>query len=672
MNYAMPLYLCKKDERPGRSSSYSCTVEIGGIRYIGASARTKKEAEIKAARTALLAIQTSTSHSSEKQFGHSKFTVMPCRKRGAETVAKAEGTSKVPKSKKTRFKRRKPRWKPYGNKKGRNVGANNNHEVEPHAKINNESCVLAMEPGPLAAGAIKNVEDVMSVDYPNEKVMFAGEASLSLNSSKIFENRESTVLQSNESCVRTMESSDDGMLVDYPNDRGTLAGDVSLSLNSDKIFENTMSTELQSNEPCVQTMESIPLAAEAMKNSANGMLCDCYQDKGTLVGESSLSFNSDAVFENGMSTKLKSTESCVQTTTSLPAGAIKIVDEEMPVDFQNEKGLLSEEVYLPLNGGEIVENRMSTELQINESCVQTMDSRPVAAESMMNFDNGMSRNYQREKDTLVGESSLSLINSEVFENGRSTKLQSTQSCIQTMESAPFPAESMKNLDDGMPVDYQNGKGILAGEGSLSLNSGEIFENRMSTELQSNESCVQTMEPRTLAVEAIKNSNTGLSVDYPIEKGTVAGEGSLSQSSGKSFEIGKSTESQLHHSCVQTVESRPVDTEVMKNPDDRMSADYQNGKGSPAREGALSLNSCQAFENRKSTECLCNEPCVETVESRPLTVEAIKNSDNGISVDYQSEKGEFSVGSSLSRDTGKILENGNSTELHSNGRNLGEC
>jgi hypothetical protein len=33
------------------------TVEIGGIQYIGAAARTKKEAQIKVARTALLAIQ---------------------------------------------------------------------------------------------------------------------------------------------------------------------------------------------------------------------------------------------------------------------------------------------------------------------------------------------------------------------------------------------------------------------------------------------------------------------------------------------------------------------------------------------------------------------------------------------------------------------------------------
>lgn len=51
MNYAIPSYICNKQ------GPYICTVEIGGIQYIGATARTKKEAEIKAARTALLAIQ---------------------------------------------------------------------------------------------------------------------------------------------------------------------------------------------------------------------------------------------------------------------------------------------------------------------------------------------------------------------------------------------------------------------------------------------------------------------------------------------------------------------------------------------------------------------------------------------------------------------------------------
>ena len=55
MNYAISSYICTK--QASGVAPFICTVEIGGIQYIGAAARTKKEAEIKAARTALLAIQ---------------------------------------------------------------------------------------------------------------------------------------------------------------------------------------------------------------------------------------------------------------------------------------------------------------------------------------------------------------------------------------------------------------------------------------------------------------------------------------------------------------------------------------------------------------------------------------------------------------------------------------
>jgi dsRNA-specific ribonuclease len=66
MNYAIPSYVCTK--REAGSAPFICTVEIGGIHYIGAAATTKKEAEIKAARTALIAIQ-------RKIFGTSPFTL---------------------------------------------------------------------------------------------------------------------------------------------------------------------------------------------------------------------------------------------------------------------------------------------------------------------------------------------------------------------------------------------------------------------------------------------------------------------------------------------------------------------------------------------------------------------------------------------------------------------
>lgn len=72
------MYECQRmDEAPGRAPLFSCTVEIGGIRYTGDTARTKKQAEIKAAqaaRTALLAVQPTNSQ-----------LMVPCKKRARVT-----------------------------------------------------------------------------------------------------------------------------------------------------------------------------------------------------------------------------------------------------------------------------------------------------------------------------------------------------------------------------------------------------------------------------------------------------------------------------------------------------------------------------------------------------------------------------------------------------------
>ncbi|KAK9215916.1 hypothetical protein WN944_007922 [Citrus x changshan-huyou] len=105
MNYAIPLYQCRKDEASGKVQ-FSCTVEIGDIRYIGGAAKTKKEAEIKAARTALLAIQSSASELSSNSAGNTQLTVLPSRKRGPEVANNPEETVNVPKAKKGRFKKK--------------------------------------------------------------------------------------------------------------------------------------------------------------------------------------------------------------------------------------------------------------------------------------------------------------------------------------------------------------------------------------------------------------------------------------------------------------------------------------------------------------------------------------------------------------------------------------
>ncbi|KAF5208089.1 Double-stranded rna-binding protein [Thalictrum thalictroides] len=104
MNYAMPSYVCRTHEAPGRKPFYSCTVDIGGIQYIGATATTKKEAELKAARTALLAIQSNTNGPESKPNGSHELTVLPCKRKGVEPDANKETPQPI-KPKKAKFKK---------------------------------------------------------------------------------------------------------------------------------------------------------------------------------------------------------------------------------------------------------------------------------------------------------------------------------------------------------------------------------------------------------------------------------------------------------------------------------------------------------------------------------------------------------------------------------------
>lgn len=206
MNYAMPMYQCKKDETPGRASVFTCTVDIGGIHYIGGAAKTKKEAEIKAARTALLAIQSSAFHPSQNQFGHSQLTVLPCRKRAAESVPLADATSNTPKPKKARFKRKASKRKHSRNKVGRihaekvSVGANINHEAELLASVNDEYSIQEMKSKSFSSEAMNNLENGIS----GEKETLAGEGSLAHNSQEIFENGKSTELNSKQNNIGTV------------------------------------------------------------------------------------------------------------------------------------------------------------------------------------------------------------------------------------------------------------------------------------------------------------------------------------------------------------------------------------------------------------------------------------------------------------------------------------
>jgi len=78
LSYVIPRYECRKDEASRRAPLFSSTVEVGGICYTGDTTRTKKQAEIQAARTALLAVQSSTPTDSH--------LTVPCKKRVTETA----------------------------------------------------------------------------------------------------------------------------------------------------------------------------------------------------------------------------------------------------------------------------------------------------------------------------------------------------------------------------------------------------------------------------------------------------------------------------------------------------------------------------------------------------------------------------------------------------------
>ncbi|XAR48489.1 hypothetical protein NMG60_11031322 [Bertholletia excelsa] len=138
MNYAIPSYDCRKDETPGRMPLFSCTVDIGGIKYIGATAKTKKEAEIKAARTALLAIQSSSDGSYEKSMGNnSMYTVIPCKKKATDLGIIMQETIKTAlKPKKGRFKK-KPRKK--------KLAEDNAVDIDGHIEQQLDQTVVNME-----------------------------------------------------------------------------------------------------------------------------------------------------------------------------------------------------------------------------------------------------------------------------------------------------------------------------------------------------------------------------------------------------------------------------------------------------------------------------------------------------------------------------------------------
>ncbi|KAL2239322.1 UNVERIFIED_CONTAM: Double-stranded RNA-binding protein 1 [Sesamum indicum] len=163
MNYAIPLYECHKEEKQGRMPMYSCVVEIGGIKYVGAAASTKKEAEIKAARTALLAIQSAASVSQD-QTGTSVYTVIPQKKKVSDLGISTQETAAALKPKKCRFKNQ-PRKKRHV-KKGNSFQGTSSLEVNTNGQAG-EGLVVTdsmSSPNNMAGGFEVNIAERAGVE----------------------------------------------------------------------------------------------------------------------------------------------------------------------------------------------------------------------------------------------------------------------------------------------------------------------------------------------------------------------------------------------------------------------------------------------------------------------------------------------------------------------------
>ncbi|CAN0911329.1 Double-stranded RNA-binding protein 1 [Linum grandiflorum] len=118
MNFAVPMYLCQPcaPQHGRRGHSFQCTVDVGGTKYIGAVANTKKEAEIKAARTALLAIREISTDISGGPTGNSSLTVIPNRNR-VLNAPQETATATPPAAKKRQRKKNMMKRKPHKKRK---------------------------------------------------------------------------------------------------------------------------------------------------------------------------------------------------------------------------------------------------------------------------------------------------------------------------------------------------------------------------------------------------------------------------------------------------------------------------------------------------------------------------------------------------------------------------
>ncbi|KAJ8541291.1 hypothetical protein K7X08_002107 [Anisodus acutangulus] len=152
MNFAIPQYDCRRYDVDSKMITFTCTVEVGGMKYIGAAARTKKEAEIKAARTALLAVQsTGLGPTNDNPNDYSAYTVIPLKKVTDLGISNQESAAAL-KPKKAKFKKRKRKNGSDASNRVRTKNTGDN-QAEPELHENAAVTTQGTESGPASFAA---------------------------------------------------------------------------------------------------------------------------------------------------------------------------------------------------------------------------------------------------------------------------------------------------------------------------------------------------------------------------------------------------------------------------------------------------------------------------------------------------------------------------------------
>ncbi|OMO50776.1 Double-stranded RNA-binding protein [Corchorus capsularis] len=441
MNYAMPLYVCQKDNTAGRVPHFSCTVEIGGIRYIGAAAKTKKEAEIKAARTALLAIQSSDAEVSSKAVGNSQLTVIPSRKRVAETNSNEEVIGNVPKAKKPRFKKKMSKPKLSGNNDHSQdkptgtspVGMDN--LVNPDWVQTGSSTMLSSET--LPTEEMSNLQDskpdygLSEGEMPSEDVALAPQVAVNSENEWV-QNESSTILSSGTLPTEKTGSLQDSKLDNGLSKREMPSEDVALAA---QVAVSSVNGWVQTDSSTILSSETLP--TEERSN---------FQDSEPVNGLSEREMPSEdvalapQVAANSENEGVQTDSSTILSSETLPTEERSNLRDSKPVNGLSKREMPSEDVAL---APQVAANSENEVVQTDSSTILSSENLPT--EEMSNLQDSKPDNGLSDREMPLEDVALAPL---VAVNSENERVQTDSSTI--LSSETLPTERISNLHDPKP------------------------------------------------------------------------------------------------------------------------------------------------------------------------------------------------------------------------------